>query len=198
MERSPALERVVEAAEDAIVEEAVQSFVEPVDARDVLHDFMAVMHRQRLFLHRAFAQQEMHPAQGQCLRVLGRFGPVGMTQSELAEIMMLSRPSITRILQRLERAGLVHRHPDPDDQRHTRVGLTDEGSLRNDRLGDVLAEYTGATLARLSENDRRQLSRLLRTWRELADEVLAKQAGADGSPAAADDATHHPPEGSTA
>jgi DNA-binding MarR family transcriptional regulator len=162
---------------------------------ELLLDFMALMHRQRLLLFRAFAREEMHPAQVQCLRVLGRCGEI--TQSELADVMMLSRPSVTRILQRMERSGLIQRRTDSADQRHTRVGLSDEGRARNARMDAVLAEYTDATLARLSENDRRQLGRLLRTWRELADEVLAQQAGADGSPDLTDDAAHRSPRGST-
>jgi len=166
------------------------------DPAELLGEFMGLMHRQRLLLFRAFAQEEMHPAQAQCLRVLGRHGD-GMTQSELADIMMLSRPSITRILQRMERAGLVWRRTDAVDQRHTRIGLTDAGHDQNDRLGAVLAGYTGATLARLSENDRRHLRRLLRAWRELADEVLAQQASADGSPDPTDDAAHRSTRGST-
>jgi len=189
----------VEDVEHARVADRANHAVDPVDPADpgeLLREFMGLMHRQRLLLHRAFAQQEMHPAQAQCLRVIGRHGD-GVTQSELADIMMLSRPSVTRILQRLERAGLVWRRTDAVDQRHTRVGLTVAGHEQNDRLGAVLAGYTGATLARLSENDRRQLGRLLRAWRELADEVLDRQAGTDGSPEPTDDATHRSTRGTT-
>jgi len=163
----------------------------------LLREFIGLMHRQRLLLFRAFAQEDIPPAQAQCIRVLGLHDS-GITQSELADVMLLSRPTVTRIVQRMERAGLVWRRTDAADQRHTRVGLTDTGRTTNDRLGTVLAGYTGATLARLSENDRRQLGRILRIWRGLADEVLAGQAGADGSPDHPDDATHRSPRGTTA
>jgi MarR family transcriptional regulator, organic hydroperoxide resistance regulator len=160
------------------------------DPRALLREFTGLMHQQRLVLHRAFAREELHPGQAHCLRVLGQSDEIA--QSALAELMVLSRPSVTRLLQRMERAGLIWRRTDLDDQRITRVGLTDAGRRRLARMSAVLDGYTGATLARLPENDRRQLSRLLRAWRELADDVLAGSADAAGAPDV------DPPEGHVA
>jgi DNA-binding MarR family transcriptional regulator len=146
----------------------------PASPDDVLQHFMGLMHLQRLLLHRAFAREEVHPAQAVCLRVLSHRGE--STQSELAEAMILTRPSVTRVLQRMERAGLVWRRTDEADQRHTRVGLTESGRLLQRRLDTVLAEYMDATLARLPENDRRDLARILHRWRQLADEALSQNS----------------------
>jgi DNA-binding MarR family transcriptional regulator len=113
----------------------------------------------------------MHPGQAVCLRMLSHHGE--LTQSQLAEALMLSRPSVTRLLQRMERAGLVERRVDASDQRHTWVELTVAGARVQERMDAALARYTDATLARLPENDRRDLARILARWRELADEALA-------------------------
>jgi len=137
----------------------------------VFHEHMGIVHRQRLLLHRVFAKQRLHPAQAMCMRVLARRGEV--TQRDLAESMMLTRPSITRILQRMERAGLVARRTDAADQRQTLVALTAAGLELQHRLDAALAEYVAATLDRMPEHDRKELARILPIWRELADEALA-------------------------
>ena len=50
-----------------------------------------------------------------------------MSPTELSEIVLRSSGGMTQILDRLERAGLVARAPDPDDRRKVLVELTDEG-----------------------------------------------------------------------
>jgi len=143
--------------------------------RRLMGDFFELMQRQRQVLHRVFGAEEVHPAQAHCLRVLADRGEI--SQSRLAELMLLTRPTVTRMLQRMERDGYVRRRTDPDDQRLTRVGLTDEGHRLHLRLDAMMGDYVRATLGRLPESDRRELGRLLRTWRELADEALARWSG---------------------
>jgi DNA-binding MarR family transcriptional regulator len=141
-------------------------------AHELFHEFMGVMRIQRLLLHRAFAREEMFPAQALCLRVLCAAGGE-LAQSELADALVLTRPTVTRVLQRMERSGLIRRRPDQADQRHTRVEVTQDGRELQRRLDGVMAEYVEATLGRLDQNDREELARILRRWRALNDEVLA-------------------------
>ncbi|MFI7140874.1 MarR family winged helix-turn-helix transcriptional regulator [Streptomyces massasporeus] len=65
------------------------------------------------------------PQQGQLLCVLMP-QPYGM--SELGEILGLAKPSLTGLVDRTVRRGLVRREADPRDGRAVRVGLTDEGA----------------------------------------------------------------------
>ncbi|MBN2146294.1 MAG: MarR family transcriptional regulator [Anaerolineales bacterium] len=51
----------------------------------------------------------------------------GLTHSELASRLQITPATITRMIQRMEKAGFVQRKPDPDDQRISRVYLTDAG-----------------------------------------------------------------------
>src|SRR5512145_2904885 len=51
----------------------------------------------------------------------------GLTHKELAEIMQITPATITRMIQRMEKAGFVQRRPDPADQRISRVYLTEAG-----------------------------------------------------------------------
>ncbi|MEV3968129.1 MarR family transcriptional regulator [Streptomyces sp. NPDC050698] len=65
------------------------------------------------------------PQQGQLLCVL-MAQPYGM--SELGETLGLAKSSLTGLVDRTVRRGLVRRESDPRDGRAVRVGLTDEGA----------------------------------------------------------------------
>jgi DNA-binding MarR family transcriptional regulator len=137
----------------------------------VFGEFMGIAHRQRQLMFRIFAKHHLHPSQAFCIRMLAKSGE--LTQSELADALTISRPSVTRILQRMERAGLVARRVDDVDQRQTRVILTEAGAELQHRMDAAVAEIFAATLARLPEEDRRELARILPAWRALTAEALA-------------------------
>jgi DNA-binding MarR family transcriptional regulator len=65
------------------------------------------------------------PQQGQLLCVL-MAQPYGM--SELGTMLGLAKSSLTGLVDRTERNGLVQREPDPLDTRAVRVALTPQGS----------------------------------------------------------------------
>jgi len=66
------------------------------------------------------------------LYVLGTHGP--LRAGDLARAMRTSRPTISKQLARLERAGLLVREADPRDGRATVVGLSTEGAAAHRRL----------------------------------------------------------------
>jgi DNA-binding MarR family transcriptional regulator len=51
----------------------------------------------------------------------------GMTHTELAARLHVQPSTMTKMVQRMEKAGFVERRSDPDDQRVSRVYLTDAG-----------------------------------------------------------------------
>lgn len=67
----------------------------------------------------------LHRGQGFILFRLG--DQDGIVQTELAHQAMVRPATLTPALQRMERAGLIERRPDPRDQRVSRVYLTDKG-----------------------------------------------------------------------
>ena len=58
----------------------------------------------------------------------------GQTQSELAARLGNTPATVTRTLQRMEKAGFIARRPDPKDQRVTRVYVTEAGWAVETRL----------------------------------------------------------------
>jgi DNA-binding MarR family transcriptional regulator len=73
---------------------------------------------------------------------LGAEGPVRLTA--LAAAMGVSQPSMTQLVQRLEREGLATRVRDPQDGRASLVGITDAGRA-------LLAELRRARRSRLAQ-----------------------------------------------
>lgn len=71
------------------------------------------------------AGPDVSPSMGSALSSIDRLGP--LAPSELARIERVRRPTATRVLANLERAGLVVREPDPDDGRGVRVRASADG-----------------------------------------------------------------------
>ncbi|MBC3988569.1 MarR family transcriptional regulator [Streptomyces sp. AC563] len=65
----------------------------------------------------------LHPTDLQCVSLLG-LEPRPRAIGEIAKLTGLTSGSATRLVDRLERAGLVARQPDPDDRRKMLVTLT--------------------------------------------------------------------------
>jgi DNA-binding MarR family transcriptional regulator len=92
------------------------------------------------------------------LRVLELVGePHRMSPSELSEIVVRSSGGMTQILDRLERAGLVARTPDPADRRKVLVALTDEGMRTADAANARYAAERERLLADLSSDEVQRL-----------------------------------------
>jgi DNA-binding MarR family transcriptional regulator len=97
------------------------------------------------------------------LRVLELIGePYRMSPTELSEILLRSSGGMTQILDRLEKAGLVARAPDPDDRRKVMVVLTTEGMSTADAVDAVYKRAREQLLADLSNEEIEQLDAALR------------------------------------
>ena len=153
--------------------------IDPLSSR-VFHAFMRAFRLHGQLMIRILADEGAHPGQAICMRILATHD--GISQRDLAEILNLSRPTVTSMLQRMERAGAITRRADAADQRLTRVYLTDTGRRLEEDLRSVLATYSGNVLDPIGEADRRELERLLGL---MADNIAAALA-------ARGEVAHHP------
>ena len=78
----------------------------------------------------------------------------GVTQSELAELLEIERPTLGRLLDRLEAKGWVRREHDSRDRRAWRVHLTDAVEPAMRELREAAAELRRDALAGLSAAER--------------------------------------------
>ena len=75
----------------------------------------------------------------------------GATVTGLAEACLLQQPTMTKLLDRMVRDGLVTRAPDARDRRVIRVSLTPEGEARAAELAAAAERYEAEVLARHPE-----------------------------------------------
>ncbi|HEX8854224.1 MAG TPA: MarR family transcriptional regulator [Thermoleophilaceae bacterium] len=93
--------------------------------------------------------------------------PVG----ELAAAACVSAPSATRMIDGLERDGLVTREHSPEDRRVVAVRLTDEGRQAVEAKRDYVEGKRRAIYESLSPNEREQAQRLLTHIAQVIDEL---------------------------
>ena len=85
----------------------------------------------------------------------------GVTQTELAECLLVQPATVTNALRRMERKGLVFRREDPDDQRVSRVFVTEEGRNLRAAVEEQWSRLEEESFGGLSVEDRALLHRLL-------------------------------------
>ncbi len=133
--------------------------------------FLRATHLNRQLLAHSLAKHGSYRGQPFYLHVLAQRD--GATQRDLAEAFQVSRPTMCKILQRLEHSGLIARRPDTVDQRLVRVHLTEAGHALERQLRSVAVAHIGETIGQLSERDRDELTRLLGELNELMEKALA-------------------------
>jgi len=85
----------------------------------------------------------------------------GMSPSELAEKLGVTRATVTGLLDGLERDGLISREMHPEDRRAFRIQLTEKGrEFLSEMLPDHYRRIAGL-MAHLNDEERRQLIALL-------------------------------------
>jgi DNA-binding MarR family transcriptional regulator len=84
-----------------------------------------------------------------------REGPIRLTT--LAAKEGVSQPSMTQLIQRLERLGLVARLADPDDGRAALIGITENGQALLDGRKRIRRERLTPLLERLTAEEKSAL-----------------------------------------
>jgi len=110
-----------------------------------------------------FAQHDLEGWMFDVLSALRRSGiPYQLSPGQLLAQTLVTSGTMTNRVDRLEAAGLVRRHPDPDDARSVRVRLTSTGRRKVDAALADLVVREDDILAPLSPADRTRLANLLR------------------------------------
>jgi DNA-binding MarR family transcriptional regulator len=144
--------------------------------------FGRVFHLHRQAMLRDLSAFGLHHGEVIALRLLAETD--GMSQRDLADVLHLSRPRVTSILQALEKAGAVTRRPDPGDQRITRVFLTETGRRQEEANRASFEDYVNSTVGSLSQADKIELERLLELLAARMSERLRSQGGQEAGPGA--------------
>jgi DNA-binding MarR family transcriptional regulator len=105
----------------------------------------------------------LEPGWHDVLATLRRAGPpYRLRVTDLTAELMLTSSGTTKRLDRLERAGLVKREPDPSDRRGTLISLTPAGRELMQGLTEAHLENERQLISSLDADEQAELAGLLR------------------------------------
>ncbi len=140
-------------------------------AIDLAGDLQRVLSKLFTVLRRGDANRSSRPdltlAQLSILLTLLDCGPIRMT--ELAARERVRTPTTTVAIRRLEKLGLVKRSRDPSDMRAVLVEVTPEGLVQHRDALDTRRAHLASILAKLSDDERLNLTKALKPLEHLAD-----------------------------
>jgi DNA-binding MarR family transcriptional regulator len=134
------------------------------------------VHVQILYTAQVFAwvvTEALKPAgisqsQFNVLRILRGAKPDAIPAGKIAERMVNRDPDLTRLLDRLEAAGLVEKSRDTEDRRVVNVRITNAGLERVEAASKAVARAIGIALGSMGARDLNQLAELLELARASA------------------------------
>ncbi len=88
------------------------------------------------------------------LRLLGHLADrEGLSNAELADLLYVTRPSVSALLERLERNGFIRREVAPNDRRGICIWLEPRGREVVSSLREELRQYSARLMAELSASE---------------------------------------------
>jgi DNA-binding MarR family transcriptional regulator len=110
----------------------------------------------------------LSPSLNAALATVETHGP--LTPSELADRERVQRPTVTRVIAKLETAGLVARTADPLDGRSSLIAITPEGAALLAEVRHRKDAYLAERLRKLPAEDRQTLARAAQLLEELLEQ----------------------------
>jgi DNA-binding MarR family transcriptional regulator len=135
------------------------------EAWEALFRAQATVHRELLA---ADVWDGLAPSEYGVLYELSK-APDGVRITTLSEDVLLTQAGVSRLVARLETAGLVQRVADPADGRASRIRLTEAGAAAQRRVGLRHGHHVAQIMTRTFTTDQlRQLRQLSQTLTESA------------------------------
>lgn len=131
-------------------------------------DLSAIRRALRKPLEAEFARGELTiPQKAVMHAVVAR---EGISLKDLSRQVSLAHSTVSGIVDRLEKRGMIERRPDPADGRISRIyASADVYAFLRDKMPALLASPLDAVLRRTNEAERSLLAKALRRLRELLE-----------------------------
>ncbi len=143
------------------------------ESDSLYHVFYQVI---RLHYYRTHTQLDkigLYPGQPPMLHVL--YMKDGQSQKELASKLEIKPATITVMLNRMEKSKLVERRQDPEDQRISRVYLTEYGREICKEMNEVVKNIESECFSNFTMEEQVLLRRLLMQMRDNLLKVCDKK-----------------------
>ena len=109
----------------------------------------------------AFKPFDLTITQYNVLRILRGAGTEGLCRNEVGERLVTKVPDVTRLLDRMEAAGLIVRERGTEDRRYVATRITDKGLKLLDKIDRELPAIHGRQLGHVSQKRLRELISIL-------------------------------------
>ena len=139
------------------------------------HDLGAIRRALRVPLQSEITRGGLTPPQMAVMRTVVR--SAGISLKELSRVVSLAHSTVSGIVDRLERKGLLERRADPADGRATRIHPSAVvRDFVDERLPKLSRGPLERALDRASRTERAQIGAAIRRLRELLDETRVEPA----------------------
>jgi DNA-binding MarR family transcriptional regulator len=105
--------------------------------------------------------KELSKNQPMVIKIIGMEGEV--MPSTIGKYTGMEKSSLTRMVDDLEKKGIVFRKTDPDDRRKVLVSLTEKGLNYYNQLNEITAEIADEILKFVDEQDLEEFAQSLET-----------------------------------
>ena len=106
-----------------------------------------------------YAEYDLNKSQSMILFQLHRDGRI--SQNELAQKLNVSAPSITSMIQKMEKSGYIVRNVDEKDQRMMRLDLTEKGQACIEHVKAITEKMDEIAFTGISPEENMLLRRIL-------------------------------------
>ncbi|MDZ3992714.1 homoprotocatechuate degradation operon regulator HpaR [Pseudomonas sp. Teo4] len=117
------------------------------------------------FFRPALNAHDLTEQQWRVIRILRQQGE--LESHQLAELACILKPSMSGVLKRLERDGLVARRKSPEDQRRVFIDLTDKGQQAFQAMSEEMGRNYDKILSQFGEDKLEQLMQLLNEMKKI-------------------------------
>ena len=111
-----------------------------------------------------YAEYDLNKSQSMILFQLHRDGRISqkeLAQKELAQKLNVSAPSITSMIQKMEKSGYIVRNVDEKDQRMMRLDLTEKGQACIEHVKAIAEKMDEIAFTGISPEEKMLLRRIL-------------------------------------
>ncbi len=134
-----------------------------------------------------FEQFNLSQPSHNVLRIIAGHEPKGVACNTITDHLITRGPDITRLLDRLEKRGLVRRGSCDEDGRRRISRLTDQGREAVEQLKPLLIDLHRRQFGGLSSDETSQLLRLLQKVRDSAAKLESRAEGEEESSSSGQD-----------
>ncbi|MEF9991168.1 MAG: MarR family transcriptional regulator [Romboutsia sp.] len=127
-----------------------------------------LMHGHFLRVHYYLGNIELHPGQAKLLLMLREVS--GLSQREICDKLNVKPSTITVMIKRMEKTNLIERKNDENDQRISRIFITQKGLEMSNELDDINEKIENECFIGFSEEEKKMATILLTKIRDNLNE----------------------------